>query len=336
MATPTAGKWGSKSVGFLLDGYSILSAKLQSLGRKKTVATEPTDGLGDEWPEHTPTGMRGAELTQTGAFFDTSSAAHTALHNQASAGPQTTQRVACIWAAGSTNMQPFMGFEGLTEIEYEVLSTIGKLQRANAVYRISGQMDDGDILHALSQETADANTEADSVNNAVARSLYPPIPITSSSVANPSVITTPVPHGLRSGDSILIAGHAGSTPDINGVRTVTVLTTTTFTITDNVTVGGAGGTFLRGRTSNGGVGYLQITQIALGGHDAASITVRHSADNVTFADLAVFTAATAIGAERKAVAAGTTVNRYMAVALDFTGAGTDPTCTFFVGFARAA
>lgn len=68
--------------------------------------------------------------------------------------------------------------------------------------------------------------------------------ITSSSVANPSVITTPTPHGLNSGESITIAGHAGSTPAINGVQIVTVITPNTFSIPVNVTVGGAGGTFV--------------------------------------------------------------------------------------------
>lgn len=66
--------------------------------------------------------------------------------------------------------------------------------------------------------------------------------ITSSSVANPTVITTAAAHGLVSGQTVTIAGHAGSTPAINGVHVVTVLTTTTFTIPVNVTVGGTGGT----------------------------------------------------------------------------------------------
>lgn len=66
-------------------------------------------------------------------------------------------------------------------------------------------------------------------------------PITSSSVANPTTITTPRPHGLTTGDSIVISGHAGSTPSINGTRTVTVTGPTTFTIPVNVTVAGAGG-----------------------------------------------------------------------------------------------
>lgn len=73
--------------------------------------------------------------------------------------------------------------------------------------------------------------------------ITPPatIAITSSSVADPTVIVS-ASHGLTTGDVITIATHSGSTPAINGTHAVTVLTSTTFTIPVNVTVGGTGGT----------------------------------------------------------------------------------------------
>ena len=66
--------------------------------------------------------------------------------------------------------------------------------------------------------------------------------ITSSSVANPTVITTTTRHNLKSGQTVVIEGHTGSTPSINGTHVATRLTDTTFTIPVNVTVGGTGGT----------------------------------------------------------------------------------------------
>lgn len=66
--------------------------------------------------------------------------------------------------------------------------------------------------------------------------------IVSSSVAAASVITTTTAHGLYTGMQVTIAGHAGSTPTINGLRTITVTGATTFTIPVTVTVGGTGGT----------------------------------------------------------------------------------------------
>lgn len=68
--------------------------------------------------------------------------------------------------------------------------------------------------------------------------------ITSSSVANPTVITTPTPHGLVNGESATIAGHAGSTPALNGAQVVTVIDDTHFSVPVNVTVGGTGGTIV--------------------------------------------------------------------------------------------
>jgi hypothetical protein len=66
--------------------------------------------------------------------------------------------------------------------------------------------------------------------------------IVSSSVAAASVVTTTTAHGLTTGQTAIIAGHSGSTPDINGVYIVTVTGATTYTIPVTVTVGGTGGT----------------------------------------------------------------------------------------------
>lgn len=68
------------------------------------------------------------------------------------------------------------------------------------------------------------------------------VAITSSSVAAHSVITTGAPHGRSSGDTVTIAGHADSTPDINGSQVVTVIDATHFSIPVAVTVAGTGGT----------------------------------------------------------------------------------------------
>jgi DNA-binding XRE family transcriptional regulator len=76
------------------------------------------------------------------------------------------------------------------------------------------------------------------------------VAITSSSVANPSVITTAA-NTFKSTDTVTIAGHSGSTPTINGERVATVTGGTTFTIPINVTGGGTGGTAVLSPTSLG-------------------------------------------------------------------------------------
>lgn len=78
-------------------------------------------------------------------------------------------------------------------------------------------------------------------------SFSPPLPdvqrITSNSMANPTVITTPSAHGLTTGDVIQIF-DSNSTPTIDGERTVTVISPTTFSVAVNVTVAGTAGYFI--------------------------------------------------------------------------------------------
>lgn len=86
-------------------------------------------------------------------------------------------------------------------------------------------------------------------------------------------------------------------------------------------------------SASGGSGYLQVSALTLGGYTNVAIKVRHSADNITYADLVAFTVVTAApAAERKTVAG--TVNRYLAASWAFGGAGAAPSVTFLAGFFR--
>jgi hypothetical protein len=58
--------------------------------------------------------------------------------------------------------------------------------------------------------------------------------ITGITTANPGVVTTTVPHGFATGDTVTIAGVVGA-PEANGTWTVTVLSDNTFSIPVNVT-----------------------------------------------------------------------------------------------------
>lgn len=78
-------------------------------------------------------------------------------------------------------------------------------------------------------------------------SFSPPLPeeqpITSNSIANPTVITTPAAHGLSTGDIIHVY-DSNSTPVIDGEREVTVLSPTTFSVPVNVTIAGTSGYYI--------------------------------------------------------------------------------------------
>ena len=82
-------------------------------------------------------------------------------------------------------------------------------------------------------------------------------------------------------------------------------------------------------TSNGGVAYLNVTGVT-GTSPNIVVKVQHSTNNSTWVDLATFTAATAIGAQRIPVSG--TVNRYLRTL--WTVTGTTPSLTFTASFAR--
>lgn len=78
--------------------------------------------------------------------------------------------------------------------------------------------------------------------------------ITSSSTANPAVITTPENHGLTTGDTVTISGVTGNDA-INGTFVITVTGVKTFTL-DGQTGGagaGTGGLWTRGYNTDDGV-----------------------------------------------------------------------------------
>jgi DNA-binding XRE family transcriptional regulator len=88
------------------------------------------------------------------------------------------------------------------------------------------------------------------ITDRICNALAPPVAITSSSVANPSVITTAT-HRFVSADTVTIASHTSVTPDINGDNVATVTAGTTFTIPVNVSDGGVGGTAVLSPTTLG-------------------------------------------------------------------------------------
>jgi len=81
--------------------------------------------------------------------------------------------------------------------------------------------------------------------HAVPVRVTPAVAIATSSVANPTVITTTIPHGLVSGDTVTIAGHTGSTPAVAGALVATVLSALSFSVPVAVTIAGTGGTVTR-------------------------------------------------------------------------------------------
>lgn len=322
------GKQGSSSWSVLLvDGYNFLAAKVKGFSDEVEILTKPSEGLGDSWREHTPINMRQATLTQEGAFFDT-----TTNSIQAAMAAVTAAVRIVMWAPASNAIGAiFKACQGAYTSKYGVLAREADLVQANVEYTVSGQLDEGLIIQEHAARTADWNTKTD--GNPVDYTADPSqvvIPITSNTLANPSVVTTPIPHGLTTGDIILISGVITSNPTINGERTVTVISPTTFSVPVNVTTAGTGGSFVRSNTSFGAVGYQGVS--AFSGFTGFVGKLRDSPDNVTYADLLSFPNVTS-GPQAQRVTVAGVVDRYMSFDGDVTGSGS---ITVFAGLKRNA
>jgi hypothetical protein len=314
-------KYSSSQFSILLvDGYSLLGAKVKSVSEKITNKIQAgTHGLGDKWEESSATGLLAGTLTQSGAFFDDATAG---LHEAFKAVTQVV-RLMVYAMAGNVIGQPFVGLSGVYEGAYSLLAKIGALTNADAEYVVAGQVDRGTIIQDWVPKSANWNTFTD--GQSVDHTLSPTnqaIPITSNSIAAATVITTPVPHKLTTNDVVLISGVATSTPTINGQQTVTVLSPTTFSVPITVTLAGTGGAFQRASSNNGGVAYLMVS--ALTGFTAVAVKLRGSVDNVTWTDLATFTPVVgpppdATAAQRLVVLG--VIPRYLSVTGTVTGAG---------------
>ena len=324
----TAGKHGSAEFFLFVDGYNLTAAILEQFIDSVVAPNIEAYGLGDDWKKRAPLGVRDTEISQEGAFFDTSAGnSHAALQGSVPASPQAVPRIVTFGRAGEAIGDEFVGIEGAYSHKYGVASKNEDLQRAITEYSVSGQRDEGAILQPLAAKTANWDTESTPVDYSLDTGQQV-IPITSSSVANPSVITTTVAHRLTNGQKVLIAGHSGSTPSINAEHVATVIDATSFSIPINVTGGGTGGTMVQSNSLAGGVGYLQVT--AASGFTNFVGKIRHSDDDIVWADLITFADnVSAPFAERLTVAG--TIDRHTAFKGDVTGSGS---IAAFCGLAR--
>lgn len=235
--------YGPDDVGFVLVGAYNLLADSAAIQLKIEQLTDESTSLGDSWTEHSLLGLFRADLSQNGYFNDAAAASNAALVGLGAA------RVFSVGVEGNTIGKQMIGLEGAVQLDYERIASLSALHRARSMLRVTGQVDHGLILHALTAETANMDTE-----------------------------------GANSQD--------------NGAS-----------------------------SAAGGVGYLHVT--AYSGFTNIIAKVRHSTDDVTYADLITFATVTATTSERKTVSG--TVNRHTAMNLTVSGAGS---ATFMVGFKR--
>ena len=90
-------------------------------------------------------------------------------------------------------------------------------------------------------------------------------------------------------------------------------------------------------SASGGSGYLQVSALTLGTATSVTFNIRHSADDITYANLITFTTVTAAPghatSHQRSTVSGT-VNRHLAVSWADVG-GTFTSATFMIGFKRS-
>ena len=226
---------------FYMAGFDI-SGDVGSISK----AANPSGVLGvtgiDKSGHERVLGLVDGELSWAGFFNDATDQMHDALK-----GLVKTSRIAS-WLLGTTAGDQVANLVG-RQMNYDYVREAGG-HLTNSCQLLS---DSGFGLEWAELLAAKGTHSSATDETGIQDSNHATKAISTSSVADPSVITTSGAHGLASGMTVVIAGHAGSTPSINSTHVVTVLNATTFSIPVNVTVGGTGGTAQR---SMGGVGFL--------------------------------------------------------------------------------
>ena len=156
---------GPSSVFILMDGYDLTAEKFNSATFEEEAETAEVTGFGDTFREHAPTGLASVILELDGAIFHTcSQRSHEIFSTGLSSDPNAPARLALLGPAGSTIGAEVEGFEGAHQTNYKVLATFDDIQRVNATYQMTGAIDAGHIVHPLTSETTDTDTQTSPVD----------------------------------------------------------------------------------------------------------------------------------------------------------------------------
>lgn len=336
-------KYSSSGVSVLVDGYDLTPVLVETVSRSTESITQPHLPFGVTTEAHLPVGLVKHTLSLGGAIYDQAvDPMHPGFITDGGVGES---RLVVIANEGQTKAKNFAGYEGAYSQKSEAVVTNGQLVKSNVTFVVSGTVDEGVILQELAAKTADWDTESTPIDAADDASSQH-IAITSSSAASPSHIVTDYAHGLATDDVVAIFDHTSVAPDINDNpsgatdwklkgHSITYVSATEFSIPVNVSDGGTGGYCVVVSRAKGGVGHQQVTQGS--GLTAYVGKVRHSADNVTYADLVTFadSATDFNNPQRVATAATTTrVERYLAYAGNVSGSVGATAFKVFGGFSR--
>lgn len=246
--------------------------------------------------------LRDGEIDFTGFFDSAAGQEYPVLRNIGGLPKLVT------WCTGITSGRPTGSLIGRQSTFDYNRGADGSLALTSNFMGDSTGLEWGQLVTGAMQDfaSAAASTGADGGVQGLA------VVITSSSIASPTHIVTAAPHGMVTGDSVVIAGHTGSTPAVDGTYTITFVSATEYSIPVNVTTGGTGGTSTKTSTNFGLAAYLHVLSCASG---TATVTLQDSADDSSYANLTggAFTAITGATSQRIVTAVTATTRRYLRV-----------------------
>jgi len=153
-------KYGSDKVSFLLiDGYSVLGVTTE-LRDEIEALTEEDHALGDAWVKSRYLGLKRASLEQSGFYDDAADGVHSALKDIPG-----VNRIVNYGVEGNLIGKAVVVWSGALQVNYQRIASRGALHRANARYELSGEVEEGVILHPLTAETEDGDTKSSPVEN---------------------------------------------------------------------------------------------------------------------------------------------------------------------------
>jgi hypothetical protein len=307
-------KYGPSSAWLLVRGRDI-SSETYELTEEGENLTEQTNGIHSTMEQHSNIGLAKYTLEASGGTYDDEVGG---IVEALQALGTTMQLV--MWAmAGEAVGAAVRMIDGAFVAKWKRIAKRVELVKAHAEYVVSGKLLHGALVSGFTVRAGNGHTQAASLD----LFSYPlAVAVGLPSVANPTVFTVAAGHGFVNGDVVLIVGTA-STPSTLGFFTVTRISDTQFSIPVNVSASGASpGKAIKSTTGlgNGLTADLHLLSLVLGPATNVIVKMRHSTDNITFADVTsgAFAAKTAIGGER--IVATGTINRYVAIQYDGTGA----------------
>jgi hypothetical protein len=166
------------------------------------------------------------------------------------------ESIALINQTNLLNIEALQGIQATAIINIEALGTFGA-----KTYVIFGNITRQ--ITPLTQLTYsfEAILATNDIQRAVSARIFSTtsqIAIATSSVANPTVITTSVAHGLSTDDEVRISDHIGSVPTLDGNYIITKISDLTYSIPVNVTTAGTGGLSIIGST----IGASEVTTLS--------------------------------------------------------------------------